>query len=144
MDTTDLRTAYESVVVEVEEGGFGPPPAGEWDAGRIVGPLALHDDLLAGVTSALLKGSDARFDNRVSLQPSPVDVNVLRRSGIRLCDLIDELTDDQASTLVPVFIQDGEKIRVDQPMPWGVLLGIQASFHLPAHGDQLRALRPAA
>ena len=43
---------------------------------------------------------------------------------------------------MPVFIQDGESIAVDRPMPWTVLLGIQASFHLPAHGEQLRAFRP--
>jgi hypothetical protein len=141
MDTTDLRKAYESVAVEAEAGGFGPPPAGEWDAGRIVGHLALNDDLLAAVTADVLAGRPARFDNRASLQPSAVDVDVLRRSSDRLCDLIDRLTSEQAATIVPVFIQDGETIAVDRPMPWGVLLGIQASFHLPAHGEQLKALR---
>jgi hypothetical protein len=141
MDTTDLRKAYESVAVEAEAGGFGAPPPGEWDAGRIVGHLALGDDLLAAVTADILAGRPARFDNRASLQPAAVDVDVLRRSGARLCDLIDRLTDEQAATVVPVFIQDGDEIRVDRPMPWGMLLGIQASFHLPAHGEQLKALR---
>jgi hypothetical protein len=142
MDTTDLRKAYESVAVEVAAGGFGAPPPGEWDAGRIVGHLALNDDLLAAVTADILAGRPVRFDNRASLQPSPVDVSELRRSGARLCALAEQLTSEQAATLVPVFIQDGESVAVDRPMPWGVLLGIQASFHLPAHGDQLRALRP--
>jgi hypothetical protein len=142
MDTTDLRKAYEGVAVEVAAGGFGPPPPGEWDAGRIVGHLALNDDLLAAVTADILAGRPARFDNRASLQPSPAGVEVLRRSGARLCDLAGQLTPEQAATVVPVLIQDGEDIAVDRPMPWGVLLGIQASFHLPAHGEQLRALRP--
>lgn len=142
MDTTDLRKAYEAVVADKEVGGFGPPPPGEWDAGQIVGHLALNDDLLASTTEAILDGRPVRYDNRASLQPAPVDVDVLRRSGARLCDLLDRLTDDQAATVVPIFIQDGDEIRVDQPMVWGVLLGIQASFHLPAHGEQLRALRP--
>lgn len=144
METTELRKAYESVAIDVEAGGFGAPPPGEWDAGRIVGHLALNDDLLASTTQDLLEGRAARYDNRASLQPAPVDVDVLRRSGARLCDLLDRLTDDQAATVVPIFIQDGEEIRVDQPMAWGVLLGIQASFHLPAHGEQLRALRPGS
>lgn len=56
MDTNDLRKAYESVVVEVAAGGFGPPPAGEWDAGRIVGHLVLTDELLAAVTADVLRG----------------------------------------------------------------------------------------
>jgi hypothetical protein len=142
VDTTELRKAYESVAVDVEAGGFGAPPAGEWDAGRIVGHLALNDGLLASATEAILEGRPARFDNRASLRPAPVQVDVLRRSGARLCGLLDRLTEDQAATVVPIFIQDGAEIRVDQPMPWGVLLGIQASFHLPAHGEQLRALRP--
>lgn len=142
MDTTDLRKAYETVAVEVEAGGFGPPLPGEWDAGQIVGHLALNDDLLAGVTADILAGRPARFDNRASLQPSPADVSVLRRSGAGLCDLVERLTEAQAATVVPVFIQDGDTIAVDRSMPWGVLVGIQASFHLPAHGEQLRALRP--
>jgi hypothetical protein len=142
MDTTELRKAYESVAVEYEAGGFGAPPPGEWDAGQIVGHLALNDDLLASVTSAVLDGRPARFDNRASLRPGSADGSVLRRSGARLCDLADRLTEEQAATVVPILIQDGTEIAVDQPMPWGVLLGIQASFHLPAHGEQLRALRP--
>jgi hypothetical protein len=142
MDTTELRKAYESVAAEAEAGGFGPPPPGEWDAGRIVAHLALNDDLLASVTEAVLAGRAVRFDNRASLHPEPATVDVLRRSGARLCDLVDRLTGEQAATVVPVLIQDGEEIAVDQPMPWGVLLGIQASFHLPAHGKQLAALRP--
>lgn len=66
----------------------------------------------------------------------------MSRSGSRLCALVEQLTHAQAATVVPIFIQDGESIAVDRPMPWGVLLEIQASFHLPAHADQLRALRP--
>ena len=142
MDTTDLPKAYEGVAVEVAAGGFGPPPPGEWDAGRIVGHLALNDDLLAAVTADILAGRPVRFDNRASLQPAPADLSELRRSGARLCELAERLTPEQAATVVPVFIQDGESIAVDRPMPWGVLLEIQASFHLPAHADQLRALRP--
>jgi hypothetical protein len=142
MDTTELRAAYESVAAEVDTGGFGPPPPGEWDAGRIVAHLALNDDLLASVTEAVLAGLAVGFDNRASLRPEPATVDVLRRSGARLCDLVDRLTEEQAATVLPVLIQDGDEIAVDRPMPWGVLLGLQASFHLPAHGDQLRALRP--
>ena len=80
MDPTDLRKAYESVAVEVAAGGFGAPPPGEWDDGRIVGHLALNDDLLAAVTADILAGRPATFDNRASLQPAPVDVSVLRGS----------------------------------------------------------------
>jgi hypothetical protein len=142
MDTSALRKAYEAFAVEADAGGFGPPPPGEWSAGQVVAHLARNDDLLAEVTAAILAGRTASFDNRPSLDPAPAPVEVLRASGARLCDLADRLTEEQAATVVPVLIQDGEEIAVDQPMPWGVLLGIQASFHLPAHGDQIRALRP--
>jgi hypothetical protein len=141
VDTTELRKAYESVAVEAAAGGFGPPPPGEWDAGRIVAHLTLNDGLLASTTEAVLAGRPASFDNRPSLDPEPGTVEALRASGARLCDLMDRLTEEQAATVVPILIQDGTEIAVDRPMPWGVLLGIQASFHLPAHADQLRALR---
>jgi hypothetical protein len=147
MDTTGLRTAYESFAVEAEAGGFGPPPAGEWTAGQVVAHVARNDHLLAAATASILDGRPAALDNRPALDLGALDsladpIAAVRASGARLCDLLDRLTDEQAATVIPVFIQDGDRIAVDRPMPWGVLMGVQASHHLPAHADQLRALRP--
>lgn len=140
MDTTELRTAYDAFLAEAAVGGFGPPPPGEWDAGQVVAHVARNDELLAAGTESILDGRPAPYDNRPALE-SLVDGDV-RATGDRLCGLLDRLTEEQAATVLPVFIQDGTEIAVDQPMPWGRLMGVQASFHLPAHAEQLRALRP--
>jgi hypothetical protein len=147
MDTTGLRTAYEEFAAEAAAGGFGPPPPGEWTAGQVVAHVSRNDELLAAAAAAILDGRPAGLDNRPALDLGALDsladpLAAVRDSGARLCDLLDRLTDQQAATVVPVFIQDGDEIAVDRPMPWGVLMGVQASVHLPAHGEQLRALRP--
>jgi hypothetical protein len=40
-----------------------------------------------------------------------------------------------------VRIQDGEDDPVDEPLPWGRLLEVDAARHVPRHTEQLRALR---
>jgi DinB superfamily len=146
MNTTELREAYEAFAVEASAGGFGPPPPGEWDAAQVVAHVTRNDELLAAATESIMDGRPAPFDNRAALEglaTGEVRVDDVRASGERLCALLDRLTEEQAATVVPVFIQDGTEIAVDQPMPWGVLLGFQSSYHLPEHGEQLKALRPA-
>lgn len=141
MDSTELRAAYAAFLAEAAAGGFGPPPPGEWTDAEIVAHIARNDELLAATTEQVLAGEPASFDNRPALRE--LDRSDVAATGARLCDLVDRLTDAQAATVVPVFIQDGDRIAVDQPMPWGALLRAQSGFHLPAHAEQLRALRPA-
>ena len=38
MDVTSLRKAHDDFLAVAAEGGFGPPPAGEWDADRGLRP----------------------------------------------------------------------------------------------------------
>jgi hypothetical protein len=140
VDTTELRAAYAAFLAEAAAGGFGPPPPGEWTDGEIVAHIARNDELLTATTEQILAGEPATFDNRPALES--LTGGDVRTTGERLCDLVDQLSPEQAETVVPVFIQDGERIAVDRPMPWGALLQAQSGFHLPAHGEQLRSLRP--
>jgi hypothetical protein len=154
--TEQLRAAYEDLTAEAAAGGFGPPPAGEWNAAQILAHLALNDTLLAGTIEQVLAGDAAAFDNTEAADWAKVTAyaeehggltgtaEALRGTGRRVCELAGRITAEQAARTVPVFIRDGDEIAVDQPFPLGQLLGLQASFHLPAHADQLRALRPGA
>jgi hypothetical protein len=156
MQTEQLTAAYEAFLAEATVGGFGPPPAGEWNARQVVAHIAVNDGLVAEAIERVLAGEPARFDNSNATDWAKVTafadehgdlggtIDAVRVSGARLCDLASRLTDEQAATELPVFLRDGDDIAVDQPLPLGRVLGLQASFHLPAHGDQLRALRPAA
>jgi hypothetical protein len=154
MQTEELAAAYAAVLDEATAGGFGPPPAGEWTAAQVVAHLAVNDGLLGGAIEGVLAGGSARFDNSEAADWAKVTafadehgglggtIDALRASGARLCELAGLLTEEQAAVAVPVFIRDGAEIAVDSPMPLGRLLAVQASYHLPAHADQLRALRP--
>jgi hypothetical protein len=42
---------------------------------------------------------------------------------------------------VPVRIVENGGVRVDQSLPWGRMVSIQARVHLPSHRDQLAGLR---
>jgi hypothetical protein len=154
VQTEDLAAAYEAFLAEAVAGGFGPPPAGEWNAEQLVAHLTVNDGQLAEAVERVLAGASGGFDNSTAVDWTKVTafadehgglegtIGALRASGARLCELAGRLTAEQAAAAVPVFIVDGAEVAVDEPMPLGQLLGIQASFHLPAHADQLRALRP--
>ena len=154
-DTGPLRAAYEAFFAEALAGGFGAPPAGEWSAPQVVAHVAVNDDGLARVCRALVADGSPSFDNAV-----PNDVRVLdalvaahdgdldalvataRRRADEVCLLLDRLDEAVLAREVPCHLVDGAEVMVDGPVPWGRLaVGVQAARHLPAHADQLRALR---
>jgi hypothetical protein len=154
--TEQLEAAYQGFVAEATAGGFGPPPPGEWTARQLIAHIALNDDLLASAAAQVIAGEPGRFDNSNAADWTKVSafadehgglaggVEAVRASGARVCAIAGQLTDEQAATSIDVFILDGADVAVDEPMPLGQLLAVQASFHLPAHAEQLRALRPGA
>jgi hypothetical protein len=154
--TEQLEAAYQAFVADAMAGGFGPPPPGEWSARQVVAHIALNDGLLTSAAGQVLAGEAGRFDNSNAADWAKVSafadehgslaggVEAVRASGVRLCAAAGRLTDEQAAISIDVFILDGADVAVDEPMPIGRLLAVQASFHLPAHAEQLRALRPGA
>jgi len=59
-------------------------------------------------------------------------------------EFVDDLSGrlgDRGDTPVPVRLQDGGDVVLDQPVPWGRFLEINGSQHVPGHLEQLRALR---
>ncbi|MFB9233932.1 hypothetical protein ACFFWC_00025 [Plantactinospora siamensis] len=155
MDTAVLRRGYELVLAEIEAGGFGPPPEGEWTAEQVVAHLAANDELLAEATEAVLAGAPYAYYNHNALHRPQLDglvaecgglaglATLLRATSQRLCSLIDRLDAVAADVPVETHIRDGDRIVIDEPVPWGRVVDIHERVHLPAHTDQLRALRPA-
>ena len=153
MDAAGLREAYATLVAEANRGGFGAPDDGGWSAERVVAHVNVNDGLLTTVTERLLAGQDASLNNAPATDPVALDEVVarcgdllgvaaaVRKSGDRLCGLLEQLDDTTAATLVPTRIADGAEVVVDQPMPWAVLMQVQEHRHLVAHTEQLRALR---
>lgn len=61
-----------------------------------------------------------------------------------LCDIADQLTDEDAAVLVPVILLSNDVVLVDEPMTLAHLIDGLAADHLPVHTQQLRDLRVEA
>jgi hypothetical protein len=155
MDTAELRQAYESLFAEAAEGGFGPPPAREWTAEQVVAHVAANDRLLAETTEAVLAGDPKAYYNHDAIDAAQLDALVAEHGGLAaLVELVRgtsvalfavaERLGEQRDTPVHTHIQDGDRVMVDQPVPWGRVLDLHASSHLPIHVQQLRSLRADA
>ena len=152
MDTATLRKAYDELLAEIELGGFGPPPNGEWSAAQVVAHVVTNDDLLAETTRAVLAGDPRPYYNHDAVDTARLSAlgddlgalaDRLRASSASLCDLLDGMDETAAGTPVHMEIRDGDRTALDAPIPWGKAAEIQARAHLPNHTEQLRALRTA-
>ncbi|MFC4107338.1 hypothetical protein [Micromonospora zhanjiangensis] len=154
MDTAVLRRAYDVLFAEIAAGGFGRPPDGQWTAERVVAHVVSSDVLFAEATEAVLAGSPYAYYDHDAIGRSQLDELVTECAGLagltdrlrsgsgRICALIDRLGPEAAGVPVETHIHDGDRIVIDEPLPWGRVVDIHERVHLPAHTDQLRALRP--
>jgi hypothetical protein len=160
VDTLPLRNAYDalltaaSTVAEHPDGAAAPAP-GEWDADRILAHVALVDAATIAAASAVAAGTNATFDNRMSLDPWTIDRarelaggnaglrHRIRAQGAALCTLGAEvLSEAELDHPVPTLLLSGSTLLVDQPVPLRALVAGLADDHLPRHTDQLLALLP--
>jgi uncharacterized protein YciI len=151
MSSGSLEAAYAPFVASLRAGGFGPPPAGEWPAELIAAHIARNNDLIAEAAERVAAGEPVSYDNAVGVDETPLTeyaaavgglvglAQEVERSAARLARASDGLG-ARADTLVNVVIRDGGKIVRDGPMPIGTFIEGNASFHLDAHTEQLRAL----
>jgi hypothetical protein len=152
VDAAALRRAYESVLAEVDAGGFGPPPDGELSAEQIVAHLAASDELMSEATEAVLVGSPFAYYDLETIHRPQLDALVsecggldglatlLRATSQKLCTLAERLG-PAAETPVDTVLREGFDLDVDESLPWGRALDLHARVHLPMHLAQLRALR---
>lgn len=152
VDAAALRRAYETVLAEVDGGGFGPPPDGELSAEQIVAHLAANDELMSEATEAVLVGSPFAYYDLETIHRPQLDALVsecggldglavlLRATSQKLCVLAERLG-PAAETPVDTVLREGFDLDVDESLPWGRALDLHTRVHLPLHLAQLRALR---
>ncbi|MEV4754727.1 hypothetical protein AB0J86_06385 [Micromonospora sp. NPDC049559] len=152
MEAAELRRAYEVLLAEVEAGGFGPPPDGRLSAEQIVAHLAANDELLTETTEAVIAGSPWAYYHLESIHRPQLDALVsqycgldglatrLRATSQRLCALTERLG-VKAETPVETVLREGLDLDVQESLPWGRALDLHGRVHLPAHTEELRALR---
>jgi len=153
MDVTALRQAHEEFLAVATGGGFGPPPAGEWDAGRLLAHVAATDAAIASVALAVTGGQRAVYDNRASLDEWNLCriarecggitglTEFVRTQGRLFCEIAAGLPESALSVRIPVLILSGDQLIVDEPWPLSDLVEGVGTVHLPRHARQLAGLR---
>ena len=153
MDVAMLRQAHEDFLTVAAGGGFGPPPAGEWDAERLLAHVTATDLAIGSVALAVAAGQRAVYDNRASLDEWNLRrivaecggltglTEFVRAQGQVFCEVAAGLPESARSVLIPVLIISGDQLVVDQPWPLADLVEGVGTVHLPRHAAQLARLR---
>jgi uncharacterized protein YciI len=154
MSSASLEAAYAPFIASLLAGSFGPPPEGEWPAELVAAHIARNNDLIAETAEKVAAGQQVAYDNLAGVDEAELAryaasagglaglAREVERSAARLARARDALG-DLAGTKVHVVIRDGGKIVRDGPIPIGAFIEGNASFHLDAHHEQIKALEPA-
>jgi hypothetical protein len=152
MDTTALRSAYETFFEVAETPDLGEAADGGWNADQVLAHVLSVDAATAAVALGVVSGSRPVFDNRVCLDGWNLDRIIAEHSGraeliahVRsqaavLCDIAGRLSEKAASVLVPAFLMSGDELLLDQPVPLAALINGLAENHVPVHTRQLADL----
>ena len=153
MDDADLRLAYAALAHTARAGTFDPPRSGEWTAAQVLAHVIVNDRAMCTVTAELLDDGEPSFSNEVAQQLVVLDaicascdgleplIAEVERQGRELCNLVQRLDETLASRTVSVHLTDHGEVRLQGPLPWRSILDTHAQRHLPAHTEQLAALR---
>jgi hypothetical protein len=153
MDVTELGAAYDRFLESLADSGFGPPAHGEWRAELVLAHLIVTDRLIAETVAEVLNGRHPRFDSLASQNVAYLEtivattgdwgelVREVRRGAEALVRIAGALTEEQAETPVPTYIESGGQVVVDGPTAVGDIVRGAAAAHLPLHTRQLAGLR---
>jgi hypothetical protein len=158
MDSTLLRLAYKDLLETAETvadaGAGSDPPPGEWDAKQLLAHLVSVDAGILAVGWSIVAGGQASFDNRLSLDTwnlGRIEHRIgdqvrlrqrIRVQGEALCDLAEQLGEDELDQAIPTLLLSRDTLLVDAPLALRSLISGLADDHLPRHTLQLRALLP--
>jgi hypothetical protein len=149
MDTASLESAYRRIIDLASQGGFDTQPEDGWTAELLLAHVAVNDELLEATARAVLAHApDPSYDNALAIDTEhlrkqgtlPELIDRLQTTSRQLADVANQLTDGLEDVEVPVRILDNDTVVVDQPLPIGRLLEIQAAVHLASHLSQLEEL----
>jgi hypothetical protein len=149
VDTTELSQAFDDFLLVAEEGGFGPPPQGEWDANRVLAHVHAVNAHIAATALAVHAGLRVTYDNRPTLDEWNLRrlvaggdlVGRVRRGGEMYRAVVEQLDDADLEVPVAIFIVSNDEIVVDEALPLLWLVAGVGEIHLPRHAMQLADLR---
>jgi hypothetical protein len=154
VDTAPLRDAYRALLdaADTVADGACAPPAGEWDADRVLAHVSLIGAATIAAASSVAAGACPTYDNRIAQDTAALDRTIalagaglrerIRLQGEALCAIGGPaLSDAELDTPVPTRLVSHGEVLVDQPLPLRDILSGLAGAELPGHTRQLLALR---
>ncbi|WP_055712175.1 hypothetical protein [Streptomyces torulosus] len=160
MDITPLRDASRAFLdaaatVADADVPVPDPPAGEWDADRILAHVTLVNAATLAAVSTVAAGAHTTFDNRVALDAWTIDRAIglaggnaglrerVRHQTDALCALAGPvLSEAELDTPVPARLLSHDTLLLDGAVPLRDLITGLAEVELPGHTRQLLALLP--
>jgi uncharacterized protein YndB with AHSA1/START domain len=146
-----LRRAYEDVAEALQDGTFGEPPAGEWNARQVAGHVTTNAEMMCQVVDDVIAARPARLhgpdDHAAGAIGRYDDVEIndiardLRRRSARLIARYAGLSDSELATPVSTYIEHRGQPVVDGDLTLGDLFQAEITYHLPAHAGQIGDLR---
>jgi hypothetical protein len=156
MDTTSIRDAYRAFLdaaATVAGADPGPPPAGEWNADRILAHVSIVSAATIAAAANVAAGVNATYDNRVAHDSWTLDHVVtlaggnaglqerVRRQGEAMAAFDSAaLSDVELDTLVPTRLISKGAALVDGPVALRAILTGLADVEVPGHTAQMLAL----
>lgn len=150
-DPVEMRERYAAVVDLARRATFRTPESG-WGAEQVLAHLAATTDLFNTVGDGVRRGErpdcgDREVVDDEALTRRTADagglaglLTQLEASAARLVAQAESLTADEAATPVRFTVYHDGGMLLDEPRPWGRILGGHTIFHLPLHTRQLEAL----
>jgi hypothetical protein len=155
MNTTALRSAYETLLEAAATPGRGDAADGGWNVDHVLAHILSVDAGIAAVALGVVSGTRPTFDNRIALDACNLDriiaehstrtelIDHVRSQAAVLCDIADQLNEKAASVLVPALLLSNDVVVLDQPIPLSALIDGLATNHVPEHAQQILELRVA-
>ena len=153
MATESLAAAYAPFAASLLAGGFRDPDDGGWPAEVVAAHVAKNNDLIAATAELVAEGAEASYDNATTIDEAELTAYAtsvgglaglaadIERSAARL-EAARGALGAKADTPVPVIIRDGGEVVRDGPIPIGAFIEGNATVHLRAHHEQIKALEP--
>jgi hypothetical protein len=150
-DADLMQRNYSTVIELARNGGFHAPEKG-WTAEQVVAHLLSTTEKFVSVGQAVDRGEQPATGD-----PDAVDDQVLARrtaeaggldgltarlesASAQLVAYSAAISDGSAKAEVRFVVHHDGAVIADEMRVWGSILAGHASFHLPLHIDQLRAL----
>ncbi|MER6987878.1 hypothetical protein ABT337_03620 [Saccharopolyspora hirsuta] len=152
MDTAEIEAAYRDLLAAAEADTAALAAEARSAVDWTLSHIALSDRILAAAARDVLTGVPPVVDNSSAMDEAAIAaliastshrrrIDMVRRNAADLASVIRTIPNHAAATPVLLRLTNREgRTFPDQHLPWGDLVGLRATEHIPGHTARLAAL----